>query len=496
MLKPFFKKNLVLILILLLASFLRLYQISGYMEFLGDQGRDITIIKNFLQHGDLFFIGPQTSIGNMYLGPYFYYFIAPSLLLSNFNPVGPAIFIALLGVATVALIFFVAKKWFNPKVAYISAFLFAISPVAIKYSNFIWNPNIMPFFSLLFVYFFIESLKSKKYHYFTFAALAFVMVINSHYLGLALLPFVGIFWLIELIKLIKARSKNLKPYVLYTLISVFIFLASLTPQILFDIKHHGQNIKALITFFTQRETTVNIKPYKALPFIVPLFNQVNTSLIAGKNIIFGYILSIIFAVGLIFAYFKKSKKENYNFWVMFVWYLAGLISLALYKNHIYDHYFGFLFPVVFILIAVTIDKLKIFGYLILIAITVFSFLQNPFIYKPNNQLQTDNKIADLIIANSNDQEFNFSLLAKMNYDPPYRYVLSTKKAKIVDLPDKLANQLFVVCEPFQIDCNPINNPEWSIAAFGWSKIENQWQINGIKIYKLVHTADTSTSKSK
>lgn len=461
------------------------------MEYLGDQGRDITIIKDFLTTGNLFFIGPQTSIGNMYLGPYFYYLIVPALALSNFNPIGPAIFIALLGIATVALIFFVSKKWFTLKVAYIAAFLFAISPVAIKYSNFIWNPNIMPFFSLLFVYFFIESIKSKKYHYFIFATLAFVMVINSHYLGLALLPFVGIFWLFELIKLIQVKSSNLRPFIKYTLLSILIFLLSLTPQILFDIKHHGQNIKALITFFSQRETTVNIKPYKALPFIVPLFNQVNTSLIAGKNIIFGQILSVIFTIGIVFSYFKKSKKEKYNFWIMVVWCFMGLVSLALYKNHIYDHYFGFLFPVIFILIAIVIDKFKLFGYLILISIVIFSLLQNPFRWPPNNQLKTDNQIADLIIANSNNQNFNFSLLAKQNYDPPYRYVLNNKKAKIVDLPNNLADQLFVVCEPFQIDCNPINNPEWSIAAFGWSKIDKQWQINGINIFRLIHTTNTN-----
>ena len=55
-----------------------------------------------------------------------------------------------------------------------------------------------------------------------------------------------------------------------------------------------------------------------------------------------------------------------------------------------------------------------------------------------------------------------------------------------NLPEKLAEQLFVVCEPFQVDCNPINNPEWAVAAFGWAKIDNQWEINGIKIFKLIH----------
>ncbi|MDD4026860.1 MAG: glycosyltransferase family 39 protein [Candidatus Shapirobacteria bacterium] len=486
MLKNFFKKYWLLVAILILASFLRLYRISDYMEFLGDQGRDVVIIKDFLKNGNLFFIGPQTSIGNMYLGPYFYYLIAPSLLIANYNPVGPAVFIALINIATVALIFFVSKKWFNLKIAYIASFLFSISPVVIKFSNFIWNPNIMPFFSLLFVYFFFESFHSKKFHYFLYASLAFVMVMNSHYLGLALLPFVGLFWIYNLIKFIRNKSSQLKPFLKYTLLAFLIFIVSLTPQILFDIKHNGQNIKSLLTFFTYRETTVNIKAYKAIPELPSLFNQVNTRLLAGKNETAGLVISIIFAISLIFVFIKKSLRSNTYNLISIFWLLSGLICLALYKQHVYDHYFAFLFPVVFILIAFLISKSKIFGIPLFILITVFSLIEIPFRWQPNYQLKTTTQIVDLIISNSNDQDFNFALLAKQNYDPTYRYILDSKKAKLVNLPVKLASQLFVVCEPFQIDCNPINNPEWAVAAFGWAKIDNQWEINGIKIFKLIH----------
>jgi len=486
--KNILKKHWLLISILILASFLRLYQISGYMEFLGDQGRDVVIIKDFLQNGNLFFIGPQTSIGNMYLGPFFYYLIAPSLFLSNYNPVGPAIFIAFLSVATVFLIYFVGNRWFSRSVGLISAFLFAISPVVIKYSNFIWNPNVMPFFSLLFVYFFFESFRSKKYHLFLYASLSFVMVINSHYLGLALLPFTGLFWLYNLIKFIKTKSKQLKPFLKYTFLAAFIFILSLTPQILFDIKHDGQNSKALLTFFTYRETTVNIKAYKAIPEMPALFNQINTDLLAGRNETVGLIISIVFIIGLLPLIFKLNKQKNSSL-IIFFWYLSGLVALALYKQHVYAHYFAFLFPAVFILAGFLINKFKLIGIPFLILITVVSFIENPFRYQPNNQLKTVNQIADLIIINSDNQDFNFALLAKQNYDPPYRYVLGNKQAKIVNLPDNMTEQLFVVCEPFQIDCNPINNPEWSVAAFGWAKIDNQWEVNGIKVFKLVHNPD-------
>ena len=485
-LKKFIFSHWAIILILLVGTFLRLYRISDYMEFLGDQGRDVTIIRDLFRHGNLFFIGPQTSIGNMYLGPWFYYFIAPSLFLSGFNPVGPAIFIALISILTIFLIYYVGKKWFSYQTGLISAFLFAISPSVIKYSNFIWNPNIMPFFALLFIFFFFEAIFNRKYRYFIFASLAFIMVINSHYLGLALLPLPGIYWLYTFIKFIYSKSKHTKSFVINSLLAIFVFILSLTPQILFDLKHNGQNINALIHFFTYRETTVNIKAYKAIPELPSIFNQVNTDLLSGKNAQLGIIISIIFAL-IIGIYLIKNKTKNRYFWIILFWYLSGLTALALYKQHIYTHYFAFLFPAVFLLIGFLISRYKLMGIPLLVVIVYLSFINSPLKYQPNSQMKTVETITTSIVQKSNGQKYNFSLLAKQNYDPPYRYFLTkADESKLVNLQDEVTDQLFVVCEPFQIDCNPINNPEWSIAAFGWAQIDSQWEINGIQVYKLIH----------
>ena len=101
-------------------------------------------------------------------------------------------------------------------------------------------------------------------------------------------------------------------------------------------------------------------------------------------------------------------------------------------------------------------------------------------------MATTYSIDQSIIKSAHGQPFNFALLAKMNYDPGYRYFLSELNAPVQLLQNEITDQLFVVCEPFQIDCNPINNPEWSVAAFGWAKIDSQWEINGIKIFRLIH----------
>src|SRR3989304_2441119 len=144
------KKNpqeaFLLFIILGVAAFLRLYKIGDYMTFLGDEGRDAIIVRRLLVDGDLILIGPGTSIGNMYLGPLYYYLIAPSLLLANFSPIGPAVFVALLGIATVFGVYYVGREWFGRSAGLISAFLYSLSSVVIIYSRSSWNPNFMPFF--------------------------------------------------------------------------------------------------------------------------------------------------------------------------------------------------------------------------------------------------------------------------------------------------------------------------------------------------------------
>ena len=80
--KIFFKNphSLLLVLVLLLAAYLRLYGISGYMTFLGDEGRDAITVWDIL-HGHFTLLGPRASAGDFYLGPIYYYMIAPFLLL-------------------------------------------------------------------------------------------------------------------------------------------------------------------------------------------------------------------------------------------------------------------------------------------------------------------------------------------------------------------------------------------------------------------------------
>src|SRR3989337_2743591 len=126
---------LLIILILFIGAFFRLYRIREYLTFLGDEGRDVLVVKRLLVDHKFTLLGPITSVGSLYMGPVYYYMMAPFLLLSGFDPVGPAIMVAILSVATIALIYLMTREFFSEYAAFCASLLYAISPLPIMYGR-------------------------------------------------------------------------------------------------------------------------------------------------------------------------------------------------------------------------------------------------------------------------------------------------------------------------------------------------------------------------
>src|SRR3989304_699109 len=87
-------KNWILISSLIIGVFLLFYRLENFVTFLGDQGRDAIVVKRILTGEHLPAIGAPTSVGQVYLGPFYYYFITPWLALFNFDPAGLAFGVA------------------------------------------------------------------------------------------------------------------------------------------------------------------------------------------------------------------------------------------------------------------------------------------------------------------------------------------------------------------------------------------------------------------
>lgn len=481
----------LLVLILLAAAISRLWNIEGYMDFKGDEGRDMQVVSRFIKDFDLMFIGPRTSIGDMYLGPLYYYLISPALFFANFNPIGPSILVALIGVVTVFLIWYVAKEWFGKVAAYVSSGLYAISPVIIENSRDSWNPNVMPFFSLLTMYSFWRSLTTKDYRWLLVSGVSFAFALQSHYLGLLLLPSLGIMWIISFWKQPQSRNKLVK----FSILSFALFAILMSPIFIFDLKHNNQNINSFVKFFTHRQDTVSAKPWSAIPELWPIWKEnIVTRLITGKEKWVGTIVSFILLASAVFTIHQafKSTKKPQQLHFLLIWLVLGMIGMALLKQNIFDHYFGFLYPGAFLLLGFIIQSLwnTKFQYpaIALVSLLVFLNLKNsPLLQPANNELRRVQQIDKKIIDESGGKKFNFGLVADRNYDEGYLYFFELWNAPVTQadpqhLAETVTDQLFVVCEN---SCTPTTSSKAEIAHFGMTKIEREWEVGGFKLYKLI-----------
>ena len=115
----------------------------------------------------------------------------------------------------------------------------------------------------------------------------------------------------------------------------------------------------------------------------------------------------------------------------------------------------------------------------------------PFRFSPNKQMQRAQNVASEIIRQSAEKDFNIAVVAERNYEDGYQYFLEKENTKVVEIdaqrPETVTDQLFVICENPREKCDPTHSSKAEVANFGWSKVDMEWEIDGVIIYKLIHT---------
>lgn len=461
--------------------FLRFYKIEGFITFLGDQGRDAIILKRIITLEHFPAIGPPTSIGQVYLGPFYYYFIAPWLLFFNYQPVGLAFGVAIFSSLYLLINYFIVKELFDRRVALISTIFLGFSSVLIDFSRFSWNPNLLPLFTLLTVYFVIKSLKTNKWYFFALSGAFISFSIQLHYLALFLIPPITILYITDLIKKIKANNGTMKQLNNYFSL-FFSFILFSSPLIIFDLRHQFLNSKLFLALFKSSGSTLLTK-------FNSLFDSFYFLNFYSFNINLNRFLVYLLLFFLLLAFVTLIKRSS-NLKTFLLFFLLTMLGMSLYSGPKHPHYFGLLYPLYYIIISHFLVFPKEFRwgkYLTIIFIIGFIFLnfqkytylRNP----PNNQITLAKNIAQKISDNVKKEKFTVTALPEKYSDSTYRYFLEIWEKRAIEK-DSLnkADELFVVCEK---KCDIIiGNPMWDIAYFAPNKIVGEWEVEGVKIYKL------------
>lgn len=354
--------RLVLLLLLGLAALLRVPGLEGRGIFDADQGRDMLVIYNLVEHGQFPLLGPETiSIpnANLHHGAFYWYLFAPAAWLSGGSPVAVVFEEALIGIAAVWATWSAGRVMGGRTVGAIAGLLMAVSPAAVEQSIFLWNPNPIPLFAALALGGAWKGHKTGGARWYALAIGSAFAVFQLHLLGavfvipiLALIAF-------DLIRAMRVDRGRVRGILVGIGIGALITFVMFIPLLVNELQTGFQETSRILYFLAHggsTPTTGGLDPIESTIFVLfriigwPLVGQVIDVPVAAS-------LAVALFLGLVIWWIVASRGEER---LLIVW-LGGMVLFATVALSVVapwlkfvvigfpvDHYHAFLNPVVMI----------------------------------------------------------------------------------------------------------------------------------------------------
>ncbi|GAC1398237.1 MAG: hypothetical protein NVS4B12_00430 [Ktedonobacteraceae bacterium] len=179
--------NWEIYLIVAVAGFLRLYRIDT-TEFDDDQAAVFRMAHDAVSHGFLVATSNIASI-HIYNPPaIIYFFMVPAAFSAN--PLWGAVMIGVLMTLSVLLTYILVRRYYGRSAATIAALLYAVAARPIFYSRFIWNQNLLPILTLLFLFTLFWGVVERKKGWLAPAIFLLGILVQLHASGIMMVfPF-------------------------------------------------------------------------------------------------------------------------------------------------------------------------------------------------------------------------------------------------------------------------------------------------------------------
>jgi hypothetical protein len=478
--KLFRTTPLIVWVIIIIAAFLRLYRIDDFATFLGDQGRDTIIMYEIATLKHFPALGPVTSIGRMFLGPLYYYLMSPWLLIAGFNPVGPAIGVAVLATFAIWLQFHAVEDMLKDRMSAILSVAFtATSWVLIEYNRFSWNPNLLAPLGFFTIWAWYKALQTKQLRYYILAGTLFSASMQMHYLGITLAIVFAITYLFDM-AIHKAQPIQ---HLWRMLCMVGAWAAVLAPFLLFEAIHNFPNTRSVLLLNSNENTqTANRLGEVFSTFTHVVTYTMQQPLQENVSIILFTCISIVALVATI-------KKQPIGY--LCTAFVLMILVTSLYTGAKFPHYLGTFYILFYTIVSYIVMMVSRNKWARLALITVvmgaFMFLQAPnyrFLYEnPSRQIARAKNVADVIAKNTDSSSYRITALPEQYASYSYRYMLIAYYQSPIDSENKheRGDELFVVCEQ---ECDPRSSPLWDIAFFSPEKTAGIYHADGATVYKL------------
>ncbi|MFA5776854.1 MAG: glycosyltransferase family 39 protein [Parcubacteria group bacterium] len=230
----------ILAIVILVAIFLRSYQHKNFLGFHLDQSRDAIIVGDFIDDfSKIPLLGPHTSGSNLQLGPAYYYLQAIPVFFLGKSPENFALADWFFSILFVWLLYFFLRLYFSKNISLLLSAMAAVSLFLVIYGRFAWNPNSLPFLTLLALFGLLKAdwKNTVRPEWFYLGIFGAAVATQLHYVYFFMAPIIFIAY----IAVWKPRLK-IKHY----LAGILIILAVYFPMVISEIKTGGANTQLLI----------------------------------------------------------------------------------------------------------------------------------------------------------------------------------------------------------------------------------------------------------
>lgn len=475
--------NLLVIIILLLAFLIRIFNIGTLLNFHYDQGRDALIVWDLIHNGKLFLIGPTTGLAGVFRGPFYYYLIVPLYFLGNGNPIVPAIFLIFTSVLAIWLLYYLVSKFQDKESALIAVILASFSFYLVMASRWLSNPTPMLLFSLILIFGMYLVVQGKQHGWFVISIITGLSLSSFGSSGeLFYIPSVSIFLLFN--------WKN-RPTLKTLLISGILFVFTFAPLVMFDIKHDGILRDGMAKNFVEEKSFV-LPDYLFLKQRTAFYyDSFSTKLFHSRDKYEKYLLIILLAS---FIYYLPSLYKNK--YTKNILILLGVPFFGLYfyqgnNNNFYEYYLTGYYMIYIFVASLVLGKLwkaNKFGKLLVIIFLIFFIRNNYYPLKlklldksdgPNsiafiNQLQA----VEFIKNDSMEKEFNIDVYVPPVIPYSYTYLFKWRGIKQSEYQTKLLYTLYEADPP-----HPERLDSWLVRQKGIARVLNEEKFGSITVQK-------------
>ena len=228
-----------------------------------DQGTEMLALRDALATGRLPTFGPVSSLGSFHHGALSRDIILPAAWLGNGDPTWVVGENALLGLAVVLAVWWIARSIAGTPAGLAAALLAAVSASLIGYSTFIWNPTpVEPGAALAYLGAW-QAVRTQRAQWWILAAIGSAVAAQSHVAAAVILLPMAAAYAFDLRRGPAVRRRSI---VLWGLASLVLFVATFLPMILSEVGHDFSDTRGILAYFTSPTTVAVHDPITRVLF--------------------------------------------------------------------------------------------------------------------------------------------------------------------------------------------------------------------------------------